>query len=120
MPVRLAHDSPASRRPSVSHGSLGAILHLSMVACMKEKALFVRLPEAKHRALSGLAAAWGVSLSTVIDSLVDQVLFQCVPMYDAPQWLLDAVESGLLPIEPCPIDGAIDAVDNVVSLGRAR
>lgn len=87
---------------------------------MKEKALFVRLPEAKHRALSALAASWGVSLSAVVESLVDQVLFQCVPMYDAPAWLIDAVEAGLLPIERCPDDDAAEGLDNVVRLTGVR
>jgi hypothetical protein len=87
---------------------------------VKEKALFARLPEAKHRALAALAAGWGVSLSTVVESLIDQVLFQCVPRYDAPEWLLDAVESGLLPIEPCADDESMDGIDNVVRLAGPR
>lgn len=87
---------------------------------VKEKALFARLPEAKHRALSALAASWGITLGTLIESLIDQVLIQTVPGYDAPQWLLDAIESGLLPIQPCPDDESMESVDNVVTLGRAR
>jgi hypothetical protein len=88
---------------------------------MEDKALYVRLPVAKHRALSALAGGWGISLSALVESMVDQVLFQCVPMYDAPPWLIDAVDSGVLPIHPCPEDESIIAgIDNVVRLADAR
>lgn len=83
--------------------------------------LFARLPDAKHRALSTLAASWGMSLSALVESLIDQLLFQTVPNFDAPQWLLEAVESGALPIDRCTADEGIDPFeDNVVPIAGGR
>jgi len=86
---------------------------------MKSKAIFVRIDPVKHRLLSQLVASWEISMSAAIEGLVDQVLYQTVHGYDAPQWLLEAVESGDLPIQPCGDDDAPEP-ENVIRLAGFR
>lgn len=69
------------------------------------KPLYTRLPPLKHRLLAEYALSSGKSVSNVIEAMVDQLLFQAVPGYQPPPWLLRAVRDGLLEIEPCEGQG---------------
>lgn len=86
---------------------------------VKTKVLYLRIDRTKHRLLSELAASWEVSLSTVTEQLIDQLLFQTFADFEAPSWLLQAVHDGLLPIKRhCETREA--GVDNIVKLAGHR
>jgi hypothetical protein len=87
---------------------------------MKSKAIFVRIDPVKHRLFSQLVASWGISMTAAIEGMIDQILYQTVYGYDAPQWLRDAVESGDLPIQPCGDDDSPEPFENVVRLVGLR
>ena len=71
---------------------------------MRTKVVYIRIPASKHRQLCELVAHWETSLSSAVERMIDQTLYQCVVEYEEPAWLADAVAAGL-PILRC---GAVD------------
>jgi len=66
-----------------------------------------------------------LTLTEVVDGLVAQLLFQVSAEFEAPPWLLDAVESGALPIGRCSnvVPSDVDEEDepcpeNLIRFGR--
>lgn len=74
-----------------------------------KKALYVRIAAHKHRLLAQLVASRGMTLSTLVEQMVDQLLYQAVPNFQAPEWLLDAVASGEIPIQKYTEDDTEDS-----------
>lgn len=86
--------------------------------------LYTRLDRRTHHLLSQYARSRTVTLNDLVEGLVAQLLFQVSADFEPPGWLLDAVESGELPIRRC--SGASDedftedegGLGNLISLGR--
>lgn len=64
-------------------------------------ALYTRLDPVKHLLLNRYAAAYGLSVTEIVISLIDQLLYQVSEDYVPEPWLVDVVASGLLPIRRC-------------------
>ena len=87
--------------------------------------LYIRVSRPSHRALSAYARACGSTVNDIVESLVEQLLFQVSAEFEPPRWLQEAVEVGELPIRRCshlvPVD--VDEVDgpcpdNLIRFGR--
>jgi len=68
-------------------------------------ALYTRLDPVKQLLLSRYAAASGLSMTDVVISLIDQLLYQVSDEYEPEPWIVDAVASGELPIRRCRPQG---------------
>lgn len=87
--------------------------------------LYVRLERRSHRLLSVYCRANDLTLTDAVDGLVAQLLFQVSAEFEPPPWLLEAVESGALPIRRCshlvPVevdDEDGPCPDNLIRFGR--
>jgi hypothetical protein len=75
-----------------------------------KRPLYVRLDAVKLELLRDYADLWGLSLSSVIERCIDQILYQNSSEFVVPEWLEEAISSGLLKISRCG-DGTVGAYD---------
>ena len=87
--------------------------------------LYTRLDRRTHRLLAAYARASDSSLNDIVECLVMQLLFQVSAEFEPPRWLLEATESGAIPIQRCSHLVAADVgeddephFDNLIHLGR--
>jgi hypothetical protein len=67
--------------------------------------LYIRLPVDKHRRFCAYAKRAGFSVNTATEMLIDQILAQVDADFRWPDWLIEAVDAGALPLHmPRPID----------------